>query len=355
MENNAFLWEYLQSAKKPIVMYGTGDGADKILSVMAHYELKPACFTASGDFGMKPRFRDYEVLTFDETERRFGDFIVLICFGSDKSPVLDRFYEIAQKHEVYAPDMPVVGEPLENFTPDYIEKNRDNLEKVRKMLADDRSKKVFDGWLDYRLSGKIDILESISTPRAETISLLKLKQDEFFIDAGAFNGDTVEEFITATSGKFTKIIAIEPDIKNYTALRRKFYAYGSGIFKPINAAAWNADQQVEFIEKSGKAGTVGAGSSRPSAQINGMKIDTICGENKPTYIKIDVEGAEQQVLQGAKSVITKHKPKMIVSLYHRTEDMHSLPILIHSMNQRYKFYLRKTRCLPGWEFNLIVV
>jgi FkbM family methyltransferase len=367
---NKFLWEYLQKSAKPVVMYGTGDGADKILAVMERYGLKPVCFTAGGEFGFKT-FRDYAVMPFAEVERRYPDFTVLICFGSDKPEVLERLYALTERYEVYAPDVPVAADSeVAVYTPDYIAENRESLDKVRKLFADDKSREVFDGWLEYRLTGRIDVLERISSPREELLSLLKFGakngQDEFFIDAGAFNGDTVEEFLRITDRRFAKIIAIEPDIKNYTALRRKFYAYGSGIFQPMNAAAWSADESVRFTAKAGRGGVVGAnsggagsgaGGKHRQIEIAGCKIDTICAnceEYKPTYIKIDTEGAEAHVLQGARSVITRHRPKMIVSLYHRNEDMFELPLLVQSYSPRYKLWLRKTRCLPGWEFNLIV-
>jgi len=360
-ENVDFLWDYLKESGRRIVMYGTGDGADKILKVMEHYELKPVCFTASGDFTMKPAFRDYEVLPFDEVERRFPDFIVLVCFGTDKPQVLQSICDIAEEHEVYVPDVPVAGSTL--YDSDYIESNREKLDTVRELFADDKSREVFDGWLEYRLSGKLDVLESIATPREELLSLLKFKKDEFFIDAGAFKGDTVDEFLSLVgqkdsvqkTPKFKKIIAIEPDIKNYTALRRKFYAYGKGIFVPLNAAAWNKDEKVSFAVKSGRAGRVGTASLGRTAEVDGVRIDSLVKEDdKVTFIKIDVEGAEAEVLNGAKSVITRCRPKMLVSLYHRAEDMFELPLMIQSLNPRYKFYLRKTRCIPGWEFQLII-
>jgi FkbM family methyltransferase len=367
-ENGFFLWEYLQSVTKPVVLFGTGDGADKILTVMERYSLKPACFTASGDFHMNKTFRDYAVLPFEAVERKYGDFIVLICFGSDKPEVLEKLYALPEKYETYAPDMPVAygdsGEShnrLEIYTPEYIAENQAKLDKTRKLLADEKSRLVFDRWLEYRLSGKIDILDSVASPREELLSLLKLGQEEFFVDAGAFKGDTIEEFLKAVgqdkspeTPRFKKIIAIEPDAKNYTLLRRKFYAYGSGIFRSINAVAWDKDETVKFNAKTGRGGGVNATGGR-QVDIAGVTVDTLVEGNKPTYIKIDVEGAERKVLQGARASITKHRPKMLVSLYHRSEDMFELPLLIHSFNPRYKLYLRKTRCLPGWEFNLIII
>jgi FkbM family methyltransferase len=319
-------------------------------------------------------------------QKKYSDFIVLVCFGTDNAEVLERIYALLEAdgvHAVFAPDTPVAGEPdtiPDNiYTPDYIEEHGEQLSKARELFRKDKkSLEVFDGWLEYRLSGRLDVLKSIASPREEIISMLKLDKannSEFFIDAGAFKGDTVEEFLQAVgqtgdmpspTPKFTKIIAVEPDVKNFTLLRRKFYPYGKAIFAPVNAAAWSNDEPLTFSLKSGKAGrveqltddngqlTVSAGRT---VSVRGVRIDTLCNETpdlKPTLIKIDVEGAERQVLEGAKDVITRHRPKMLVSLYHRSEDMFELPLLLHSWCPGYKFALRKTHCLPGWEFQLIV-
>jgi FkbM family methyltransferase len=333
---------------------------------MERYGLKPVCFTASGDFGMKPVFRDYPVMTFEEAERKFTDFVVLVCFGSDKTDVLERINSIADKYETFVPDVPVVGRGI--YTPEYVEENREKLDKVRNLLADEKSREVFEGWLEYRLGGNPAVLDLITTSREDMLSLLKLNDNEFFIDAGAFKGDTVDEFLSLVNKKFMKIIAIEPDVKNYTLLRRKYYAYPAGTFIPVNAAAWGTNEMVKFTVKSGRGGLVLDESEESEKfaktgrnrhiDINGVTIDSLCNldrGDKPTFIKIDVEGAEAQVLKGSKTVIAKSRPKMIVSLYHKCEDMFELPLLIHSFYSRYKFYLRKTRCLPGWEFQFIVV
>ncbi|MCL2754088.1 MAG: FkbM family methyltransferase [Oscillospiraceae bacterium] len=369
--NTFFLWEYLQSCNKPIILFGTGDGADKVLAVMGRYGLTPACFTATGDFGLKPAFRGYEVLPVATVREKYPDAVLLLCFGSDKPEVLDKIAEAATGFELYVPDLPVTGEPTEIYTPDYMSEHAEQIAKARKLFersGDKKSLQVFDGWLQYRLSGKADILEQIATPREELLAMLKLKagdkiaEGEFFIDAGAFKGDTVEEFIALTQGKFARVVAIEPDISNYTLLRRKFYAYGSELFVPVHGAAWNTDEMLTFAVKSGKAGFVqlavmGKEVAGRTVSVQGVTVDSLAARTpdlKPTYIKIDVEGAEEQVLLGGRETIAKHRPRMLLSLYHRSADLFKLPLLVHEMYSGYKFALRKTRCLPGWEFQLIV-
>jgi len=348
-----FLWDYLAFSAKPKVLYGTGDGADKILDSAENYGVKIAAVFASDDFAKSRVFRGYNVETLSQVEQKLNDFIILVAFGSDKPEVLDYIYELADKREVYAPDVPVAGEGV--YTPDYIIANNDRIAKARSLFADDKSRETFDAWLDYRISGDISILEGIAVSRKEVTDLLGLlpNREEVFVDIGAYKGDTVGEFLRLTEKRFKKIIAVEPNARNYMALRRAFYAYGSGVLKAVNAAVTDADGETEFLMKSGRG--AGTGKRGVTTTIPTVKLDTLCKDEAPTYVKIDAEGAESAVLRGGKDVIKKCKPKMITALYHRAEDMFELPIALNALNPKYRMFLRKTRCLPGWEFNLISV
>ncbi|MDR0222244.1 MAG: FkbM family methyltransferase [Oscillospiraceae bacterium] len=355
-EQEPYLWEYLRSAAKPVVFYGTGDGADKVLAVAEKYGVKPGAVAASDGFTRGKTFRGFEVKPISEVKKSFKDFIVLICFGTDKEDVLEGLYALSREYETFAPDVPVVGGDI--YDAEYLSEHGEKLAKSRELLSDAKSREVFDGWLKYRISGRIEILDEICSLEDEAVSLLGIKSGggEFFVDAGACKGDTVDLFLRITGKKFKKIIAIEPDAKNFMALRRRFYALGSGVFIPVNAAAWSEDATLEFTAKTGRGGAVYPGRGR-RVEVAAVKIDGLCAGSgdKPTFIKIDAEGAEGEILAGAANVVSKYRPKMSVALYHRAEDMYALPLKIHSLNPRYKMYLRKARCVPGWGFNLYAV
>ncbi len=76
------------------------------------------------------------------------------------------------------------------------------------------------------------------------------------------------------------------------------------------------------------------------ASIEATSIDESVSGDKVTFIKLDVEGAEYEALVGAKNTITKHHPRMAISIYHKPEDIFTLPELIMEMEPDYKFYLR---------------
>ena len=95
--------------------------------------------------------------------------------------------------------------------------------------------------------------------------------------------------------------------------------------------------------------------SNAQFEIEGRSVDSILGGKKATLIKYDVEGSEEQALLGSAETIKKYKPRLIVSLYHRTEDMVKLPLLVHKLNPSYKMYLRHHPYIPAWDTNLYCI
>ncbi|MBD5113871.1 MAG: FkbM family methyltransferase [Ruminococcaceae bacterium] len=354
-ENKAVsVWQRLKEAEKPIVMYGMGDGAEKIMAVMNRLDIKPKEFMASDEFVRGHSFLGYQVRKLSEIEEMYDDFIIVVCFGSSLPPVMNRLYELAEKYELYAPDVPVVGDGL--FDESYIEEHSDRLKKVRKLLADDKSREVFDGLIAYKLSGDINKLREFETPLEEAEELLKIGKSETYVDLGAYNGDTVDRFLRLTNKEFAEIYAVEPDFRNFSKMVRRNYALGRGIFHPINAAAWNENTQLQFRRSGGRNSSACNQYGRGAAvKVNGIKVDSMLGDKKPTLIKIDVEGAEREALDGARECISKHRPRIVLSVYHRTEDLIELPLKIKELNGGYKLYLRHHPYIPAWDTNLYCI
>ena len=352
------LWEYLQQCDKQIVLYGMGDGAEKIKYVLDGHGIETAGIMASDGFVRGQSFMGHRVKKLSEIEEEYGDdFIILVCFGSQLPDVMEHIYEISEKHELYAPNVPVVGDGV--FDLEYANANKADLQRVYKMLADEQSKKVFENVIRYKLSGDLKYLRECETPADEKFDLLKIGTEETVVDLGAYDGDTLVEFLNGTSMQFKKLYAMEPDDKNYRKLKRRLYMIGSALLEAYNVGAWDEDTTITFNMRAGRSSTAAsANAPRRSAKyrdIKMMKTDTMLRGEAATYIKIDVEGAEENALRGAKETITNFRPKLNVALYHRNEDMFRLPLMISELNKKYKFYMRHHPYIPDWDTNLYCV
>ena len=351
------LWIKLSETKKPIIMYGMGDGADKILSVMDRYGIKPADFMASDEFVRGHSFRGYRVKKLSEIEELYEDFIVLICFGSDIPEVMDRISVINTKYETYAPDVPVAGDNL--FDSDYISDHEFEIMELRNLLSDDQSRFCLNTLMKYRITGDIRTLRSCETPKSETTAMLNIGPNETYVDLGAYNGDTVEEFVRYTGKRFNKIYAVEPDRRNFAKLRRRLYYISGNLLVAKNAVAWSSDTKVMFNNRSGRSSSITdniPGQSRGHwYETDAVSTYSLLNGAPATLIKYDVEGCEKEALLGTEQTIKKYKPKLVVSLYHRSEDLIELPLMIHEMNPDYKMYLRHHPYITAWDTNLYCI
>ena len=289
------------------------------------------------------------MLSFSEIKEKYSDFIILLSFASSLDNMLDRFYELDEKYEMYAPDVPVTGEGT--FDLDFYEANKDKLEYVYSLLADDLSKKVYENTVKYKLTGKISYLKEIETlPDEVWDNILTPTKYRVCVDAGAYNGDTAREMI-AKCPNVEKIYALEPDSRNFKKLSA--YAEEEKRIVPINAAVWNRDDKLLFDAGGNRNSNFFTINSKKTTEIEAKTIDGICQNAAVDYIKYDVEGAEHNALIGSKETIKRCSPDLLVSVYHRNEDLFDLPLFIKEISPDYKLYLRKYKYVPAWDLNLL--
>ena len=356
-EIDTCLWDYLRQTEKKIVLYGMGDGAEKIKSVLDEIGAPLADIMASDEFVRGHSFLGCRVKKLSEIEELYGDdFLILVCFGSQIPEVMEHIYSIAERHELYAPNVPVTGGGL--FTLDYANEHREELEKVYGMLADEQSKRVFENVIRYKLSGRIDLLRECESPEEEMYDLLRIGAEETYVDLGAYNGDTIVKFLNETKMQFRKIYAMEPDHRNYIKLKRRLYMIGSGLLEAYNCGAWDTETTMMFSLRAGRSshavpavGTPGINPAR-FREVKMLRPDTVLQGAAATYIKYDVEGSELQALEGTRRTIEQFRPKLNVALYHRNEDMFALPLAVHEMNRKYSLYMRHHPYIPDWDTNL---
>lgn len=343
------MWDYLKKNDKPLVLYGTGNACERIIAELNARDIKISGIFASDGFVRDRSFAGYKVKSYDECKKEFGDMTVLLCFGSHLPNVLDNIKTINEEQELYAPDLPVVGEGL--FTPQYFEAHKDDIADLLCILADQKSRDVLEDVIRYRLSGKIDYLLECETDDYQNWSLLNLGPDEIYVDLGAYTGDTISDFV-GLCGEYRFIYAFEPEERNF----RKLFENTKELENIClaNAAVGSEDKMIMFTHGVGRGGANGKGKTRPVDQValdSYFEDQLISSNGCPSFIKMDLEGAEEEALCGAEKVIAWNKPKMLMAAYHRIDDLWVLPKKLLSINPSYKIYLRKSPCLPCWEVN----
>ena len=72
----------------------------------------------------------------------------------------------------------------------------------------------------------------------------------------------------------------------------------------------------------------------------GVSIDDVLPSFRPSFIKMDIEGAEIEGLIGARRTIAEFKPDLGICVYHASDHLWKIPLLIKSWDLPYTFHLR---------------
>lgn len=232
--------------------------------------------------------------------------------------------------------------PTEQMVNDkrYYEQNQEKFQKTISILDDELSKKTYQTVIDNRMYGRGEKeLRKIARNEAEqyfSSDLINLKH-EYFVDCGAYNGDTIINFLKYSHGDAGAIYAFEPNKDNFDKLNAFLKADCGNIpYQVYNLGTWSEKKVLRF---SG-TGTGGAITEGGDIEIEVDSIDHTLSDKKVTFIKMDVEGSEIQSLFGAKKTILEQRPILAICIYHSMEDMACIPVMLHEWLQGYRFYIR---------------
>lgn len=156
-----------------------------------------------------------------------------------------------------------------------------------------------------------------------------------FVDAGSFDGGTIQDFIPWTGGEYDKIFVFEPLKEMYEYVKDRCNAENWKNVITYKKAAWNQEETLFFTEEGSGSRIEQEGNTR----IEGIDINSIVGNEKVTYIKMDIEGAELKALEGAKYTILKIKPKLTICIYHKSYDVVDLAEYILELVPEYKLFI----------------
>jgi FkbM family methyltransferase len=220
--------------------------------------------------------------------------------------------------------------------------NRSVIEAACALMADDESRRVFAGRLEYYLGLDKAVLDRIRS--AETIyfdpSVYSLADDEIVVDGGAYVGDTLRAFLRSSSGRYRGYVAFEPDKESYAALAR----VAAGDPQRITAVPAGLGRHTSSARllRTASADSRLLGDGEPggeSVSIVGLD-DYFAKRPAPTLLKLDIEGWESEALLGAARLMKDSAPKLAISAYHLPSDLWTLPLLIERLMPGSRMYLR---------------
>ena len=277
---------------------------------------------------------------------RHPDAVGVLCCGSENAinhfrklwgarpqPLLSYFELIP-----LWPDSASAGHRLANL-PGFstLDSVRAAHQSARRVLHDPLSLQTLDALMLYRLTWDVNHLIPVARPEKAIYfepDVMPLHDHEVLIDGGAFDGDTVRDFVAKTHSRYDHIHAFELDPANADAFRAKTAGIANVTLHSLGL--WDGPAQLGIEHRPDNGSRV---SERNEHLVQLDALDNI-DVGAPTLIKFDVEGAEIEALTGARRLIQTHRPRMAVCAYHKPDDFVTLIDKIQALRPDYSFALR---------------
>ncbi len=344
------LWQSLQSERRDILLYGMGNGADKLLAVCEQRGIPVRGVFASDGFVRGHSFHGMRVMPYSEVERIYppNGCVILLAFGSSRPEVMALFDRVAARYPLLVPDLPVCGDNL--FDAAFFAQHREKFEAARALFCDESSRTLFDLVLRCKYEGAHELFDRATSER-DAWDILPAARITAMADLGAYNGDTAREAMERCP-LLDFLLAAEPDRRNFRKLS-DWAANGTG-----NCAV--ECHQVAISDTCGEAAFDSSGNrnaglctGRADATVKISTLDHLLSGRRVDYVKFDVEGAEHAALCGAANTLRTHRPALRVACYHRSEDLFDLPLLLAALCENYDFHLVRTRGYPCWDLDIV--
>jgi len=214
----------------------------------------------------------------------------------------------------------------------------DRLKAVHLRLADDESRQCLYRIVAFRLG----LDESFGSFRHDLtqyfnpLTLSNLPDHPLcYVDGGAFDGDS---FLQLTAMQpVGQAYLFEPDPGNYRKLTHRLQS-APGTIHCLPLGLTDSYRILSFAGGQGEGGTL---TSTGDIHVACASLDDLAPNMPVDFIKLDVEGAEIQALQGARQLIKKHRPRLAISLYHRPDDLWAIPALLDDICPGYRLFIRQ--------------
>ncbi len=323
-----------------LVLMGAGHLGRKVLSALRKRGIEALAFVDHSSTLQGTQVDGLQVLSPADGAKRFGTeatFIVTIFRGTGDGGMAARerllhslgcrqvtnFLTVAWRYP--AELLPHYGAAL----PSTILSAAAEIAEVGAAWQDELSREVFLAQLLWRLRADFGGLSAPSAFQYFPPDLLSPRTDEAFVDGGAYDGDTLR----VLGPRFDKAWAIEPDPTNVARLR----AQGDPRVTVLECALGSLPGEANFAANQGVGSALSAmGSSKVSVET----LDRLFEREKPTFIKLDIEGAEQAALEGARSMLSRHQPTLAVCTYHRPDDLWKIPGFLRKVLPQHRLSLR---------------
>jgi FkbM family methyltransferase len=368
---------------RPVVLFGAGSAGRELLPLLIRHGVQPACFCDNDPSRVGCLVGGLPVVAPDTLARDHRASLVVLATGAGQAAMRVQLRALGLPDEQLCAVRDPTALSFYTHLAQWLWSDEDltahepALQRVYDALSDERSRDLFVARIalfvrgaDYRSFRRfLATFSDAQGRRADgravremylqfNNDVLRLEQNEVLVDGGAFDGDSTVEFIDACRRArvaYGEVICYEPDPQIHRELQRNMAVHARVHCRPYGLWSRSETLRLATAESVGRANSavVSARASEvdlrrsPSPadgegviDIEARSIDDDCRDAAVSLIKMDLEGAELEALRGARRTLASRRPKLVISAYHKRNDIFELIECIREAAPGYRFHLR---------------
>jgi len=341
-----------------LVLFGAGGFGRRTLAGLRTVGIEPLAFVDNNQSLWGRKVDGLRVIPPTAAAAEFGEtavFVITVWSGQAKDCMADRVRQLRELGCVrVAPAGLLFWKYPKVFLPYYaldlphkLLPRADAVYRAYEMFADEASRAEYTSQVAFRLHLDYGALARPGAEEHYFPPLFRIRADEFFVDCGAFDGDTIRALAGITGANFNRIVAFEPDPLNWPRLQLAVEGFPPEIRAKIECHPKALGAESGTIQFD-STGTDLAASGTGALSVDCVALDDALAGREPTMIKFDIEGAELLAIRGGKATIQRHHPLLAVSAYHRQSHLWEIPLAIAEIGREYRFALRP-HSAEGWD------
>ncbi|HVT41065.1 MAG TPA: hypothetical protein VHE78_18660 [Gemmatimonadaceae bacterium] len=306
-----------------IVLCGAGGLGRKIAAGLRANGVEPLAFADNATARQGTVVDGLRVLSPEDAAREFREsavFIVTIWGANSPHRFEHSRAQLAALGCAVMVFPPLCWKYAESMLPHYLQdlphKVLEQKEEVRRafdLWSDDVSRAEYVTQVRFRLTADFDgLAPPVKHPQYFPDDLYAWRDDEWMVDGGAGDGDSIRMLVQLHGDRFGHVLALEPNPVNFLKLEAT-----------VAALAPSARAKIDCRQVA-------------SAESLGVMLATAA----PTFIKLDAKGAEMEALLGARETIRSHVPAIAVCVYYRQDHLWRVPLMLRELCDDYAFILR---------------
>lgn len=326
-----------QLTKQPFILFGCGEVCDVLIRMCMDLGVSIDFLCDSKKSGRHTS--GLAIITPEMLWKEYYNAVIMISSWKFQKEIEETLLKKGFKKEqiISYPFQHTAVLPLKDFS----EQHLAGYKWAYDFFQDKVSKNIVLGRMKTYLCGTV-LQQTSNNEQYFDSGVIELEPEEVFVDGGCLDGETTLRFDQHMKGMSYKVFAFEPDGEQITKCKENLKGLKSSV-QIISKGLWSASTIQPFISDGGQGGSLIA-DLPGSVIVEVTSLDDIFSpmdeSQWPTFIKLDIEGAEKEALLGAEQIIRKKHPKLAICVYHRPQDIYELTQLLENFNEKYHFSLQ---------------